>query len=332
MGSNDIVALMACALGKMFGVTLITIDPKIYSVNYSEWINREGEINWLRDDRLLELVEYELPDVIICNAGGLSPSKKMHQWLGERNILRVGIALSDPDDFFVRSKYFSNYFNFFYTNSSLAIDYYRSIGVTAALLPFAADPNFNKPLILKYKYDLVIVGGKRPDRLYFVNRLLDSGIKVGCYGSGWIDERWPFKAIKFLLPFGHRKILRYFDFISEVHGEKQNLALNLAPIYLSFAATYAGFVNVKVGLFEAASAGACVLVQDFPELHKYFNVGEEIIAYSSLEDAVEKIIFLKNNLLRAQEVGILARQRVLMEHTWGFRWAGILNDIKVARA
>jgi len=235
----------------------------------------------------------------------------MHEELRRRGILRVGIALSDPDDFATRTKLFSPYFDVFYTNTEQSLPAYESIGVQCRVLPFAADASFHRPLPnVRRTADVVVVGGARPERKETVARLRATPIKVCTYGQGW-RPRW----------------LEVLRLSTAVHGMAQVRAINSAPLYLSFAQTVAGHTNVKVGLFEAAACGVCVLVERFPEVQKYFTDQKEIVLFDSDRDLVEKIQALRKNPEGAQQIGAAARQRVLTEHTWEHRWQKVLEDI-----
>ena len=332
MGDNDIVSLMVRVLSKRQDIELKIVDPRIYRKIPNKWIEKNGQINWIKDKPLFEIVDSFNPDLIICNAGGLSPTEHAHQILESRGVLRVGIALSDPDDFFVRSKYFAKFFNIFFTNAQHSIEQYKEISVNAILLPFAADETYHHPLSKEPKYDVVIVGGKRPDREILVNMLKSRNIKVGCYGSGWITNYFPFNLIKHGLGKHSNIILKYFDWIKEVHGSNHNIALNTAPLYISFSGTYSGYTNVKVGLFEAASAGNCCLVENFTELHNYFISDEEVVTFNSFEDAVNKIVFFTENRNLALNIGKNARKRILTDHTWSKRWDFVFKTINNAHS
>lgn len=328
MGKNDIVYLMAETLSRLSETKVICIDPNLYGNKKSKMIEAKGRINWIKASYIKSLVEKYNPDIIICNAGGLSPTKEAHDWLEKRGVKRIGIALSDPDDFPERSKYFAGLFSFFFTNALLSLNDYQGIGVKAFLLPFAADATFHRPLDIKKKYDIVVVGGKRPDRVLLVNSFKSIGLKVGCFGSGWAVELFPLLKIIDKLPSRISNILkRVIDFPFEVHGEKHVKALNSALIYCSFSNTVAGFVNVKVGLFEAAACGCCILSPAFSELNRYFQPQKELFTFNSLEDALNKALYLKDNPQKARAVGAAVRIKLVKEHTWEHRWQYIMDII-----
>jgi len=335
-GENDIVNLMQRSLARLPRVDLIAFDARLYEANPSPYIRAEGRINWLRDELITDLIDGHHPGVVICSAGGLSPSPSMHGYLQEKNIVRVGIALSDPDDFAERSRQFSPYFNLFYTNAIGSLQDYMEIGVRAKLLPFAADPTFHRPLRVPNKADVVVVGGLRPERVHLMEAMRAADLKVRCYGEGWPVPA-PEPATH--LPGFPGRLFPKVAFRSgqersgqplstEVHGEDHVLAINSGTVYLSFARTMAGFTNVKVGVFEAAACGACILVQDFSEIVEYFEPGKEIVTYSSEADAVAKARHLCRNRRKARQIGRAARRRVLREHSWEHRWRNVLKDIE----
>ena len=315
MGENDIVALMARDLRGVAEAKII--DTELYTGRVSPWVHKDNDpkhaaVNWINDDRLLELLANYKPDVVVCNAGGMTLTAEMHEELRKRGIITVGIALSDPDVFEAQGKLYANLFDLYYTNAEVSLAQYEAIGVKARLLPFAASPSFHKPMLeVKKIYDVIIVGHPRADRLAVVDEL-DKHFKVGLYGKGW--KRWG------IIPRS-----------KQVNGVEQVKALNTGKAYISFSKTVAGYVNVKVGLFEAVACGAAVFTEEFPEMEKYFQYGTEIVGYRSLEELVEK---LKDYLGNPGELNRLtenARGRLLRDHTWAKRWEQVLGDVRGAR-
>lgn len=315
MGENDIVALMANDLQSMAEVKLI--DTELYSGRQSPWVHHNANpeqqgVNWLNDTPVLALVDSFRPDVVICNAGGMSFTPHMHEELRSRGIITVGIALSDPDVFPAQGKHYSVLFDLYYTNAEVSLTQYEAIGVKARLLPFAASPSFHRPMPdIKKAYDVLIVGHPRADRLAVVAEL-DKHFKVGLYGRGW--KRWG------VIPRSR-----------QVNGIEHVRALNSGSAYISFSKTVAGFINVKVGLFEAVACGTAVFTEEFAEMEKYFAYGKEIVGYSSLSELVQK---LKHYLSHPQELNELtanAHARLLREHTWTKRWEQVLGDVEKLR-
>ncbi|MBT9156293.1 MAG: Spore protein YkvP [Firmicutes bacterium] len=312
MGENDIVTLMAKDLATVCEAKII--DTGLYTGKPSPWVVKDANpalrtVNWLRDDRVREAVASFGPDVVVCNAGAMSLTPGMHQELRAQGIVTVGIALSDPDVFATQGKLYAHLFDSYYTNAEASLIDYATIGVKAKLLPFAASASFHRPMPeVKRKYDIIIVGHARADRLPVVAEL-DKHFKVGLYGKGW--RRWG------IVPRGH-----------QVNGEEQVRALNSGKSYLSFAQTVAGYTNVKVGLFEAVACGTPVFTQVFPEMERYFAYEREIIGFTSVPELVAK---LKHHLAHPASLATIAenaRSRLLREHTWTKRWEQVLRNVK----
>lgn len=81
MGENDLVALIAKDLATLCEVK--RIDTELYTGKTSPWVAKDADLhlhtaNWRQDSRVHEVVASYRPDVIICNAGAMSPSPKMH--------------------------------------------------------------------------------------------------------------------------------------------------------------------------------------------------------------------------------------------------------------
>lgn len=312
MGNNDIVALMAHDLKSVTDAKII--DTELYKSSPSSWVHKDNDpehssVNWLNDERVMELVTNYKPNIVVCNAGGMSLTPQLHEYLKDKGITTVGIALSDPDVFNAQGRHYAHLFDIYYTNAEVSLKQYESIGVKARLLPFAASPSFHKPMPeVKKTYDVIIVGHPRADRLAIVEEL-DKHFKVGLYGKGW--RRFG------VIPRGR-----------QVNGIEHVKALNSGRAYISFSKTVAGFINVKVGLFEAIACGTAVFTEEFAEMEKYFAYGKEIVGYNSLEELVQKLKHYLHNPSELNTLAENARARLLREHTWAKRWEQVLADVR----
>lgn len=311
-GSNDIVFMMQQALAQL--CDLQAVDLQLYRrfLHFlkipSTWVHRDEGRNWLIFDKIEPLIEAFKPAVVVCNAGGISFRPEHHKLLEAQGIVRIGIALSDPDVFPYHGRVFSQYFSLFYTNAKEALPRYTKIGVAARLLPFAGLPQFHRPMPdVPKRYDVIVVGEWRPDRQGMVDALKKAGLKVGLFGAGWsrLGRLWP----------------------SSVHGQAHVRAINSGKMYLSFSRTLAGFMNVKIGVFEAAACCSCILTERFDEMADYFEYGKEIVGYESVEEAVELATRYAHDEKSRSEIADNCYKRFLSEHTWQYRWTKVLADV-----
>lgn len=299
---GDAANLMLRSLMHMSGVELFRFDAGLHGKTPSEFTHRRGRVNQISDDVIDRLARKTKPDAVIC-ADGLTLSSAMHEELSDRGIRRVGITFSDQDDFKARARY-SAAFDLFYTGSPSSIPGYAAVGVQARYLPIAVDPLFYRPFRLRKKSDVLAIGNAGPERVRLIGSLRSSGLKVRCLGEGW-----------------GRGILRLPKPGSS--WTERVREISSATLVLSFSG-----VMARIGVFEAASCGACVLAEDSAELLDLLSPGTDLFTYRSEEEAVSEAVRLCRHPETAQRTGISARSRILLEHTWERRWQVVLEDMR----
>lgn len=159
----------------------------------------------------------------------------------------------------------------------------------------AANPDFYRPLGLEHDIDVVFVGANYGYRGHFVNHLLKRGISIERYGYGW--------------PNG------------SVSSEEMVRLFNRAKVVLGFGGVghMTEVKHLKGRDFEVPMCGSLYLTSYNPELCDFFNIGREILCYSSLEECEELIVWAIQNPDDCQTIRKAARQRSLQEHTWETR-------------
>lgn len=310
MGNNDVVYAMVTDLKKLCNTR--KIDVGIYNSHAKKWYrddfgnDKTYPIRWLRHEMVVSVINSFKPNVIICNAGGLSLTQQSFQICKEKNITTIGISLSDPDVFQDQSSHYYKYFDLFYSNSLYSLNGHYLNSSHVHLLPFAASSSIHKPLNIKKMYDIVVIGHARSERIELIGKL-QGKFKVKTFGIGWDKNS------------------------SVVQGKEQVRAINLGKIYLSFPQTMAGFNNVKVGMFEAAACKGCIILPYIDEIQRYFSYGIDILGYSNfqmLEDLLKE--YLHNDKLRTW-IANNAYNRFLEQHTWTRRWESVFQDIRKLR-
>lgn len=307
MGKNDVVYLMAKELERV--VKLKIIDTKIYSKARSPWYSEtltEGarfKVRWIDHNKLVELVKLYNPNFIVINSGGMSITEESSEWLKIKGIVSVGIELSDPDVYTDNGRVYSKFFDLFYTNSKLSLDSQYSNQSNVKWLPFAAFPRLHKPMSkVKKIHDIVIIGHARKDRLELVNKLR-LHYDVATFGTGWGDGS------------------------KEVHGTEHARAINSGKIYLSFAMTYDGHTNIKVGLLEAAACKTCIITSRFKELEHLYTYGLDIVGYDSEESLLDSIDYYLHNEVAREWLADNCYYRTINHNLWSHRWKDVLDDI-----
>jgi len=309
-GETDIVACLRRALINL-GHTVLHVDfwrHKDILLNPPERVTGAGPI-FIDLRKIRQLIERFQPQIIICNAGGLCFSREDSQELKSRGILLLGMTLSDPD---VQETIIGHVgsFDFHTTNSVVALEKYREAGVkNTVLFPFGIDCGYvtaEVPPAPEFQADVICIGHavNRPERQLMMERLARE-FKVRTYGLGW------------RLPAAER-----------VSGQRTIQASREGRIHINFANTLAGYMNVKVGVFESIGNGAVLCTQKFSEMEKYFSYGEEIIGFESEDDLCAQIRELLTDKGRCESIRRHAFHRLVSEHLYEHRWQALFTQIE----
>ena len=92
--------------------------------------------------------------------------------------------------------------------------------------------------------------------------------------------------------------------------------------HIDIAAQYAS--NMR--LFESTGVGTCLLTDAQPDLHELFEPDCEVVTYSCVEEAVEKLRYLANHPENRVSIASAGQRRTLQEHTFIHR-SELINKI-----
>lgn len=262
---------------------------------------------WLRWEKLRPIVEEFRPELIVCNAGGLSFRPAQAGELRKSRKL-LGIALSDPDVFPLSTSRIAGNFDLFLTNAAACVPQYRAMGVRANLLPLATNEEFFHPVPSRgdCACDVAVIGRAHADRIEPVRRLCQE-FDVRIYGEEWERNG---------LPAG-----------PPLYGDELLSVLNSARISVVFCRTPAGHAILKVAIFDFIAAGALVATEYVPELEHYFRYDQEIVGFHETEDLVRKIRYYLRQPEAADAVRSAGRKRVLNDHVWRKVWPAITDTL-----
>ncbi len=263
---------------------------------------------WLKWEVLRPVVETFQPELIVCNAGGLSfRPEQAARLMAER--LLAGIALSDPDVFEPATSKIARNFHVFVTNAPQCAAAYRELGVRILTLPIATNEDFFQPVPPRddLRCDALLIGRAHRDRIEPV-RALRERFNVHVYGEGWENCGVPSRGV--------------------IYGRELMAALNSALVTLIFSRSPGGYGVIKVGLFDFLAAGAVVATDYIPELPQYLEPGREILTFRNVEELVALVERCRTHPEEAAAIRAAGRARVLRDHTWRVVWPGLLQSIK----
>ena len=193
-----------------------------------------------------------------------------------------------------------------------------------ACLPLAADPEVYHPLELtpedrkRYGAALSFVGAGYYNRREFFPGLLDFDFKI--WGSEWVLQG----------PLCHH-IQNQAARVSEEEAVKIfnatriNLNLHSSPFHAGIN-PQGDYLNPRV--FDLAACGAFQLVDRRAQLPEFFTPDQELVVFTSLAEAREKIDYYLAHEEERRLIAKQGRERCLREHTYLSRLAAALEIIE----
>jgi hypothetical protein len=262
---------------------------------------------WLRSEHLGPVIERFDPQLIVCNAGGLSFRAEDAQRLRRARTL-LGIALSEPDVFDASTRHISPHFDLFLTNAPACVPRHQALGAAAAVLPIGTNDDFYRPRPPReeLRCEVLVLGRAHPDRVEPVRALVEA-FDTHLYGEGWEEHGLRSRGLIF--------------------GEDVLAALSSAAATVIFFLTGGGHALVKVGLFDFAAAGGLVVTNHFAEVEPYLEFGTEIVGFDSTGDLLAKVRHLLDHPREAEAIRRRGRERVLRDHTWRRIWPRLLGGL-----
>ncbi|WP_239478815.1 glycosyltransferase [Rothia sp. ZJ1223] len=182
----------------------------------------------------------------------------------------------------------------------------KSKGYSALEVPLAYD--VYTPVIPAAENKITFVGARYPGREAMLKALHTAGLPVKAYGKQWSRHWWDVARTRNFTSAGI-EVGRDLD-RSQAYGVMAN-----SPATLNIHGDQDGFT---MRTFEASGVGGLQII-DRSEVERYYEVGKEVLAYSSQEELIEicQRIFAEPSW--AQKVREAGQKRTLNEHTFDKR-------------
>lgn len=253
-------------------------------------------------DVAIAQIEAIKPDVVYCqDLSFFSPEVLAH--LRRHTRLVVGqIACPLPPESFVKGydlilTSFPHFVPRFHA-MGIASEYFR-IGFDTRILEMLG--NVSKDVDASFVGGISRHHGKAIPVLEYLAR--NTPIEFFGYGAGSLDSSSPIKA-------------RHHG---EVWGLDMYRALARSRITLNRHINVAENNANNMRLYEATGVGSLLLTDHKDNLGELFEVGREVVAYSSAEEAAELIRYYLQHPDEAQEIARAGQARTLREHTYRHR-------------
>ena len=257
-------------------------------------------------------LETFIPDVVLCVGGGIYLAPESRALL-PRSAVVAGFALSDPLGL-AASLAIAPFFDLFYTQDPQSIGDYRRHGLAVRRCDSATDGELYRPLGLPKTSDVVFFGKWTPLRDRTLVTIADR-FRLALYAHAG-DKRW---SLPTRPPADSPDAL--CRAVNEARLALEFAAIDDAPPGLSGRARISNRAQI------AAACEVPVLTDPSDSLEDFFEEGEEIEVYRTLDELAGKIAALLGDEPRRVRMARRARQRVLRDQTWDSRVTMFLRDV-----
>lgn len=317
-------------------ILLITSSYKGIYDHFEAWIvselkrNHEVKLFHFKDGLSdLQAVTGRFNPELALTLVGFKLPIQMVQWLKKQQVKTVVWFTEDPY-FMDRTQVISKYYDFVFTIDSAALEFYKNNGhLNAYQFPLATEPNVFRPqqVEAKYRSDICLVGFPYPDRIQFIQYLLqNSAYKIKVVGK-WTIPLLRFRSNPKLMIhegwFEPSVVAKFYN------GAK--IVLNThRPFNLRQNQNKLGIIGKSINnrTFDIAACSSFQLIEFKEDLPNHFVEDKEIVSFRSNQELVQKIDFYIKFEEERQLIADHARNRVLKEHTFKHRLEKMLELIK----
>ncbi|MBI2010394.1 MAG: glycosyltransferase [Candidatus Chisholmbacteria bacterium] len=195
----------------------------------------------------------------------------------------------------------ASHYSFFINNGLDSYKQLAKFGVKNYYLEYAA-PHFDLKEKVKKIYPLTFVGQHTLRRERYFKGLKDLGLKI------WGYAQWQQSSLKDIAS-GPVSVTEAHHIIRQSH-----IVVNLLTGTIK---TQPEEINIRT--LETLGLKTFLLVQDYPHLHRYFKVGQELITFKNPQDLRRKALYyLKHNRER-EAIAAAGYRRILRDHTFAKR-------------
>lgn len=212
--------------------------------------------------------------------------------------------------------------DYLFLHDSYTLEKFRRLEITNSELLFHACyppehkriENLTETQLKDYACDISLIGSIYPYRDLLSNKLCQYNIKA--WGSTWGYESPIDYNDAFLLTKHQNKRL---------DGEEKVAAYNAAKINLNTMQPIECIHGSNSRVHQVSACTAFQLHEYNPDLEKQYNVGEEIITFTSKHELVELADFYLSNKALRDSVALKAYKRAIKDHTYENRVHSLLH-------
>jgi len=179
-------------------------------------------------------------------------------------------------------------------------------------------------------YDVTFVGTFSLYRKCIYDYLKKNKIKVQFYGSGWPGGGVTFGQMKNIfrvskINLSLEKLATNYD-IRFLLSDKMRF-LSFIKRTITGKSLYTIYKQIKMRHFDICICGGFQLSEYVPMIEKYFNIGRELVVFSSLEELLSLIHYYLLRENERKEIAKAGYERTKREHLMLKRWQDVISQL-----
>lgn len=287
---------------------------------FDEYLSKKDELQ----RRIVQFIDEVKPDIVFFILMRDEFTFETLDYLKSKYIT-INWFCDDPWRFENFTKYYAPHFTYSITTDKFSLIKYNKIGYENVILSqwpsFGCNENIDFDVI-RYKYDVSFIGSISSYRKWIIEKLLERGIKVECFGQGWENGRVSFE-----------------DMMQIFNTSKINLNISNSASYdircvfssinslKEFIRSEKKVEQIKARNFEIPAFGGFQLTNYALSLEDYLEIGNEVSIYTSFEDLLSQIEYFLGNESQRKEIMINGYKRAIEEHTYVKRLRKVFSRI-----
>jgi spore maturation protein CgeB len=306
-----------------FYPALKQIFEEVFPFWFDEYLDEKDKLQ----KKLIEFVDEINPDIVFFILMKDEFSFETLDYLKSK-FITINWFCDDHWRFESFTKSNAPHFTFSVTTDKFALSKYRNIEYKNVILSQWASFGYSENLdfeSIEYKYDVSFVGSISGYRKWVIKELLKKGIKVECFGNGWKNGRVSFEKMKEIFKTSRINLNISNSSSYDIRYAFSSLR-NISDLN-EFVRQKKRAEQIKARNFEIPTYGGFQLTNYVLSLEDYFEIGNEVAIYTSIDDLVLQINYYLENEEKRKENMINGYRSTIKKDTYLNRLKGIFEEI-----
>lgn len=305
----------------------------VFIFEIDDYLSGPGLVSKEDDGKLLEFVKKIQPDWVVMNDYS-NDTISEYTWKEIAKICKTSDWFGDDNHRYENyTRYKAAYFTHPITCDFFSYDKYLKDGYKNVIMSQWAAFNFDlveEEETDAHLYDVTFVGTFSLYRKCIHDYLKKNKIKVQFYGSGWPGGKVTLGQMKNIFRTSKinlclEKLATNYD-IRFLMADKLRL-LSYIKRTLMGKPVYTIHKQIKTRNFDICMCGGFQLSEYVPMIEKYFDIGREMVVFSSLEELLSLIQYYLPREKARQEIAKAGYERTKREHLMIHRWKQVISQL-----